>query len=220
MIEKTYNLPADFFPTLNSDTNLYYYSTDISSKNNKIIFSQNLICLLIDGEKEVINNSDKIYIENDKFFLLTAGKCLMSEKIVTSKNYKSVLLFFSDEFLIDFITRQEINLSNYENKIQNLIEFEKDSFITNYENSLLILEHSTKNSPELIATKVKEILFYLLEKNTKEMCVFFKNILTKNKNSTLKEIVEQHQNRNLTIEELAFLCNMSVSTFKRKFAEF
>ena len=43
--------------------------------------------------------------------------------------------------------------------------------------------------------------------------------LIKEKDSSFREVVERHVYSNLKVEEIAFLCNMSLSTFKRHFKE-
>lgn len=212
-------LPKDFFSFSGNEITIFFYDAEKPSTNNRITFSQNLLCLLLDGEKVVLKDKDKIAIKNDKFFLLTAGNGLMSEKIIKNKIYKSILIFFSDEFILRFIKKASINLSAGINENSAIVTFEKDLFVLNYEKSLLYLKESLLDNYDLVETKLNEILFYLLEKSTKDICNFFIHVLSKNRNSSIKEIIEKHETSNLNIDELAFLCNMSSSTFKRKFSE-
>ena len=81
-------LPKDFFSFSGNEITIFFYDAEKPSTNNRITFSQNLLCLVLDGEKVVLKDKDKIAIKNDKFFLLTAGNGLMSEKIIKNKKSK------------------------------------------------------------------------------------------------------------------------------------
>jgi hypothetical protein len=45
------------------------------------------------GTKELITQNHTTRIENDKFVIIKAGNCLMSESISLSQNYRNMLLF-------------------------------------------------------------------------------------------------------------------------------
>jgi AraC-like DNA-binding protein len=67
----------------------------------------------------------------------------------------------------------------------------------------------------LLLVKFEEIMLYLLYKYKEkfEFYLFFnfKEV------SPFKNVVESNVHSNLKLEEIAFLCNMSLSTFKRHF---
>jgi len=67
-----------------------------------------------------------------------------------------------------------------------------------------------------LKAKFEEIMLYLVHHNKAD----FLNSLVQNvddKISRLTNIVENNKHNKLNLEELAFLCNMSISTFKREF---
>lgn len=219
MTDKKDNFPSLFLPNSDLDSDLCFYTTSTPSKNNKIIFKQNLICFVLQGQKEIYSNENRIFIDKNKFFFLKAGNSLMSEKITNEGAFKSVLLFFSDNFITNFVSKQQVDLSFYESETKSIIDFEKDNFIANFEQSLQLLYHTLKSNPNIIETKINELLLYLLATNSKKSSAFFHHLLQSPKTISIRKIVEKHQNQNLTISEIAFLCNMSVSTFKRRFSE-
>jgi AraC-like DNA-binding protein len=81
-----------------------------------------------------------------------------------------------------------------------------------FENKPLISEH-------FIATKLEEILLYLIERERPVLTDFIHTALQSVPSPEIIEVIKNPANINLTVEELAFLCSMSISTFKRKFAE-
>lgn len=70
---------------------------------------------------------------------------------------------------------------------------------------------------DIIELKVKEILFLLLRsKKAKQVASLLEGFVNRNTTS-FKNTVENHLYHDISLDELAHLCNMSLSTFKRHF---
>jgi AraC-like DNA-binding protein len=80
------------------------------------------------------------------------------------------------------------------------------------------LKKEVKNT-SLLNVKLDEILLYIYLNYKEKLAITFNSIQSRNQNLELINVVHNNLNSNLTVEELAFLCNMSISTFKRKFIE-
>lgn len=211
-------LPNDFFNGTTADAHIYFYETDQSSQKNKINFSQNLLCFLVDGCKEIFTPNNKLSINNTQLFLLQSGKSLMSEKAVENNKYSSILLFFSDRFVLNLIANKQLSVSTG-NTYSSPLSFLKDDYMVHYQQSLLLLANTLQTNNKLVETKLAEILLYLFHKNTPPIHAFFQSILHQRSDVSFIDFINKQANNNLTLNELAFLCNMSVSTFKRKFAQ-
>ena len=219
MQKKNHNLPIDFSKE-NKDIFLYFYATSVGSIKNRVTFSENLFSLLLEGEKEAYSKSSHTKIGNDKFLLIRKGTSLMTEKLLDNKQYKSILLFFSNAALLDFCLRFNISLNKevLENQPDFFLVLPKDNFIKNYELSFKILDdEKLKKDESLLKVKFDEIMLFLLKKYPEEITSFIQNALNESDNHEFKSTVLQHIHKGLTVEELAFLCNMSLSSFKRKF---
>ncbi|AND63215.1 hypothetical protein AX766_01625 [Flavobacterium covae] len=214
-----HNLPFDFFQNNHFDCAIYFYNTQQSSKNIPVTFTHNVLCFLLNGHKEVISNQNNISIQNDQFFLLQSGNSLMTERLIGDSGYNSILFFFSDHFLNEILSKKQIELPKTMQSNQTVLNIHKDTYINLFEKSLLLLKNEFNKAPYLTSIKLEEILFYLLSKEPERITNFFKNTLSRHKNKSIKDIIQQYEDSHLTIEELAFLSNMSISTFKRKFAE-
>ena len=70
----------------------------------------------------------------------------------------------------------------------------------------------------LLAVKFEELMLYLLQKYGQKFEIYLYSLVAK-ETSPFKKIVESKIHSNLKLEEIAFLCNMSLSTFKRHFIE-
>jgi len=219
MVEKIYYLPGDFVRGEIAETAIHFYSTNQSSRTNKISFNYNLLCFVLQGQKEVIDGLSRTSIGNDSIFLLPGGNTLMAEKTTLGNSYKSILFFFSTNFLREFTAQAKLTKSRIGPSRSNLRAFKKDAYISNFENSLLMLGSKLNINHRMAEAKLREILLYLLERDEVVATEFMLNALQRDRDLPFFKIINSQVSGNLTIEELAFLCNMSVSTFKRKFAE-
>jgi AraC-like DNA-binding protein len=147
---------------------------------------------------------------------MKSGHCLMTEQLSDRNNYRSLLLFFSDTALSKFIENIELNKTEPA-KNSSVHAFEYDEFIRHFIQSLTaILKLSGKIRNNLLEVKFQEIMLYLTELHGTD----FLQSLVSNNNDTIRKFtrtIESNQLNKLTLKELAFLCNMSVSTFKREF---
>ena len=192
----------------------YYSSKEIAKQ--QIILNQNTFSFLIEGNKEVVFDTTTLAIDNSKFLIMKSGHCLMTEKLSDTQNYRSVLLFFSNEILLKFIQKNELN-RNELSEYKSVYSFKYDEFIKRFVNSLLDISKLSKNiQKRILEVKFEEIILYLTEIYGTE---FLQSLLKKSNKNSQKFIqtVETNWMNKLTLKELAFLCNMSVSTFKREF---
>jgi len=192
----------------------YYSSKEISKQ--QIILNQNTFSFLIEGRKEVVFDNSKLSIDNHKFLIMKSGHCLMTEKLSEIKNYRSILLFFTNETLSRFI--QKFEIKNIEpTKYKSVYSFEYDVFIKRFVDSLVDISKLSRTvQKRLIEVKFEEIMLYLIELHGTYILY---SLTIHNDNITQKftRTVESNQLKKLTLKQLAFLCNMSVSTFKREF---
>jgi len=98
------------------------------------------------------------------------------------------------------------------------VVFEKDEFIKTYITSLKLIQLKPATfSDKIIELKFEELMLHLLEKYPAETLSFQTKNQQEYTDFEIRKAVELNITNNLTLEELAFLCHTSVSTFKRKF---
>ena len=206
--------------SLNSEKSLnvqvYDYCSSQEISKQQIILNQNTFSFLIEGNKEVIFDNSDLSIDNRKFLIMKSGHCLMTEKLSEIKNYRSILLFFTNETLSRFIQKFELNNSK-QNEYKSVHSFEYDKFIKRFVDSLIDISKLSKTvQKKIIEVKFEEIMLYLIELHGTHILYY----LTSNNDNLTQNFtrtVESNQLKKLTLKELAFLCNMSISTFKREF---
>ncbi|MBC7411026.1 MAG: helix-turn-helix transcriptional regulator [Bacteroidia bacterium] len=209
-------LPNDILQENEQKVQVYDYYINSACLKNKVALTKNVFSFLVEGSKELITHDETVTIGNDKFMLIKSGNCLMSETLSPSNNYHSILLFFTDEAILNFATKNKLNILN--TKVHTPYHICKyDDFIENFVASLKhILTQPTSLQEKLLQLKLEEILLYLIYKKGK---AFIENFIVNEDNFALKfkDVIENNRLNNLTIQELSFLCNMSSSTFKRNF---
>ena len=216
-IDTIYTLPSVFIKGKLAECCIHFYSTQQSSSKNKIILQQNLICFLQAGNKEIAHSFSTEAIDPTALFILPTGRVLMSEKTTKENTYKSILLFFSDHFFLDFLQNHGLKLPK-NSEARASIKIKKNAYLRHFEQSLDLLENELTDT-QLLKIKLEEILLYVYKHHIEQLLPIFKNIQHRQQNLPLIEVVNHNLDKHLSIEELAFLCHMSVSTFKRKFLE-
>ncbi len=219
MKDTVHFLPAAFSPKEGDAVHLEYYRTAQSSQKNRVNFSQNLLCILVEGHKEVFAGSEIVRFDPDKMLFLQAGNTLMTERTVEAAGYHSILFFFSNSFLFDFLLQHKISLDQNGPANGKMLLLKKDNYILNLQAGLSLLEGKSETQAALRNCKLEELFIYLFENHGEAMKAFVKKALAEDRNLRLKQIVNGQEGENLSVSELAFLCNMSLSTFKRRFAE-
>ncbi len=212
-------LPKDLHLKTNAGIQLYDYQRTQGILKTKINLSQNTISFLRKGTKEVIGNDNIVKITNKDFVIMKSGNCLMTENISDSFNlYHSILLFFSNNDVLNFLEKHKKYSS--QNKLnKSFFIFEYDHFIENYVKTLehiVILPY--KIQEQILKNKFEELMLFLTHKKGFD---FLNAIVdsTDEKLNRLTAIVENNKLNKLNLEELAFLSNMSISTFKREFTK-
>lgn len=203
-------------------SNIIRYNSDQSVANSKIKLDQNLFSFLLEGSKSVQYAGTRVTINPNQFLLLSAGNCLMSEKTsVLNGQYRSILFFFDNELLTDFFIRHPMqggSLKGAQNPEPFLV-FEKDAFLTNFVDSLgLILASSQLLSQELQRAKLEELLIYICGCYPEVVKRLQLNSFHSDRDLLIRQVVTANMCNSISVEELAFLCYSTISTFKRRFA--
>lgn len=214
---KTISLPDSLNLDKGSSIEIFDYKSSKEISKQQIILNKHTFSFLVEGNKEVFFDNSSFSIENDRFLLMKSGHCLMTEKLSSeNNNYASVLFFFPNDLLLKFIRKYDIKRIAAQ-AFPSVYAFPYDPFIKRFVSSLLdITKLPLITQRKLLEVKFEEIILYLLEAGQSD----FVHALIAHSNDQTQQFIktiESNQLNKLTVKELAFLCNMSVSTFKREF---
>ncbi|MBW8685683.1 helix-turn-helix domain-containing protein [Chitinophaga rhizophila] len=206
----------------NGSVSILRYRTGQPAARARIVLQQNLFTFLLSGEKTVHFAGEWVSVLPNQFVMLTAGNCLMTEKVVSPEaDYHSILLFFDSSFLNDFFNRHIHLFSRQPDPVsaRPYLLLKKDAFLETFVRSLdsmLVGDEPVFN--DLQRLKLEELLLYLAAKFPDKLQEIRNTSIQANDELLVRQVVSSHLNSRVTVEELAFLCNMSLSTFKRRFA--
>jgi AraC-like DNA-binding protein len=212
---KVLTLPEDLDISL-GNIQVYNYFTEVSHEKSMVKLQMNTISFLQEGSKEVYSKNHPVNIGNEAFLMMRSGHLLMTEKLSPLTGYNSLLLFFSDELLDQFI-QKHVDVDQHNDATEFAKAFVYDAFICQVVLSLkeLLAQPETFRS-KVLTVKFEEIMLYLLETQKQALLNFITVNLTEYTLNMIR-VVEGNTLKKLSLAQLAFLSNMSVSTFKREF---
>lgn len=216
---QTTTLPDDLKLSPVKDFFLFDYRNEQDLYKSKISLSMNTISFLQTGIKEVTAGEKTERIDHNSFLIMKAGNCLMTEKISeAARIYRSTLFFFTDAAVLAFLEKNQL-YTPLPKKEQSFFSFAYDTFTQHFAEGLLSLkELPAQTKHRLLRLKFEELMLWLSHKHGSD---FLNSLIrqTDNKVSRLSNVAESNKYNKLSLDELAFLCSMSVSTFKRAFVK-
>jgi len=221
---KTYYLPDDILDGSTAGPDevvIRSYTSGQDSVKNRIVLNQNMINLLASGTKTVVYPDATAVVNAGELVVLSTGNVLTSELLTGGQQFSSILFYFSNELFNRFLIKYDHLLQNIAplRGKQPFFIFKQDNFIKQFIASLQLLIAAESELPAAVRTlKLEELLLYLLHFDPERFRAI--QIITKDKEQLqIKKVVESHVGQLITVDELAFLCHMSTSTFKRRFSE-
>ena len=212
------NIPKTYFKDQKESPDLFVYDFKMTSDvvKSKVNLGMNMFSFLQVGKKQVHFAGTSVAVNKDQSLLLKKGNWLWTELLDTEAIYYCKLFFFSEEKLKEFLEKHSKNKEIIKDEIPYFI-IRNDTYITSYLNSLsTISEAPTVFMENLLSVKFEELMLYLLQKYGRKFEIYLHTLIIK-ETSPFRKIVESKIHSNLKLEEIAFLCNMSLSTFKRHF---
>lgn len=218
-----FNLPDDSSPDHDAERIIFQdYTAHPGAFKGRGVLQRHAISLVISGEKTMHFAEKTVHARDGEFHFLSAGNCVVTMNLLGTTPFRSILIFFDHKTLSDFhlkyetLTRDTRHSTNV--ATEPYLSFKKDAFVTNFIHSIsLLLQSSYKFSPEMRLLKFEELMLYILEKYPSSLLSFHEPGNRHPDDRGIRKAVETNITNNINVEELAFLCNMSLSTFKRRF---
>lgn len=213
------NIPELYFNTNKPKPDLFVYDLKMTedSIKTKVNLNMHMFSFLQTGKKQVHFANTSALVNNNQSILIKKGNCLWSELLDKDSIYFCKLFFFSEEKIKEFLNKQMISSKEKKVKSSSFFTIDNDEYLGYYFNSLTTITNKRSTfSNALLSIKFEELLMYLLSKYGARFENYLISLVTP-ETSSFKKSVEQNIYTPLSLEEIAFLCNMSLSTFKRHF---
>jgi len=212
------NIPEIYLDNSKTDTELFVYDFKMTNDvvKSKVNLSMNMFSFLQVGRKQVHFADTSIAVNPKQSLLTKKGNCLWTELLDKENIYYCKLFFFSEKRVRDFLEKHVDNKPSEEEETPYFI-IKNDAYINSYLSSLNTIGSAPPIFMDnLLSIKFEEIMLYLSNKYGRRFETYLYSLISKNR-SPFKKVVESNVHSNLKLEEIAFLCNMSLSTFKRYF---
>lgn len=213
------NIPKVYINNDKESPDLFLYDLKMSQDiiKSKIDLTMNMISFLQVGKKQVYFADTSVDVNVKQSLILKKGNCIWTELLDKEAIYYCKLFFFSENKILEFLNKHCSKKQQYKEIPCFIIE--NDDYISSYLFSLSQIDiNSTDLKNKLLSVKFEELLLYLMNKYGLTFELFLNSLISE-EYSSFKKTVESNLYSNLNLDEIAFLCNMSLSTFKRKFVK-
>lgn len=107
--------------------------------------------------------------------LLTQGNYIMSEVLSDEGKYEAIMIYFDDNFVLDFIKNYKIELLRSGKR--SFVSFHSDVFLKSLTDSFeLYINKSIVNKNEILKLKTQEIFLHLLSEQKEKFFTFLKAV--------------------------------------------
>ncbi|HEX2939303.1 MAG TPA: AraC family transcriptional regulator [Ruminiclostridium sp.] len=180
---------------------------------------ENLLVIVLEGKKKLICGDYTTVLSKGEFGFFRKGNYIMNQ-ILTNGRYESLLVFISNECL------REIKQLYDKNRIYKICADQvpyvhgiMGTYMQNEAEQITKLLTDKRNDyHDILKLKTRELLMFLFHDNTiDEMLSFINSCLSID--DDIKVYMESNYTAHMSVTDIANALHMSVSTFKRRFAD-
>jgi len=169
--------------------------------------------ILIEGSKIIHTATENITISAREICFLTQNNYYMSERMTKESRYKSMILYFDDNFVLEFIKKYKLQLRTAEERDSLEINYGSDKYFL--ENIIQFEEYLEKGfSSELLKLKVEEMFLQTLRLSSKKFHAFLNAIINKTEARSL-HILESNIDMIENIEDMCRVTRLSPNQLRR-----
>lgn len=190
----------------------------------KFNLMENEACFLhvIEGKSHTISEIERTSLHSQESVLMKCGSYISNMLPTKDGNYfHSFAIHFHLEVLEELYKNEiPVFFKNTANApVPNFIRVENKELITNYIEGIMLYFNrpSVLITEDLLKLKLKEILILLFKLDDTTRIYDIMASLFSPSTYSIRQIAEANLYINISVEELASLCNVSISTFKREF---
>ena len=180
-------------------------------------------CFVFVNEGEVSIRSQTEYMNLKKNNAILA-KCLnyffeTDDKQKESSDGIEVIAVILHPSQVEELFGFDLSQSNYSIKY-NIKQIDVDRLLTYFKESInIMLDNPELADERMVETKLKEFVLLITKSQNAPSQLDFLSALFKPLDIEFKSTIQHNIYSNLTLDELARLCHLSISSFKRKFSE-
>jgi AraC-like DNA-binding protein len=179
---------------------------------SRVLFECCAFSFVQNGQKRIYRAGGNTTLRYGHGMLIPEGNSIIAEHSNTDDLYQSFIVFFPARLGHEFMAGKTLKVRAKTDA--PYLYFEVDTYIQAYVDHLRsLIDQRQSLSAEMAVLKVRELLTALYELEPDVITALF----GRQNEPPLKQVVEANLLNPLTLEELAFLANRSLSSFKRDF---
>ncbi len=189
------------------------YITKTQNSNVYARTTMHSMGIVLEGSKVIHLSNEDINIEKTDIFFLTQNNYYMSERLVNDSKYKSLLVYFDDKFIFDFINKYNIQINTKDEESTVKASYKSDKL---FENSVQTFQEYLKVdfNENLLKLKIEEIFLQAIKHNEKKMYSFFNSILATSQDR-IKYILESNIDLIQTLDDMCKITRLSENKIRR-----
>ncbi|MBW4888832.1 helix-turn-helix transcriptional regulator [Mucilaginibacter sp. HMF5004] len=201
------------------DITFVSYRETGSLLKNMVVFNQYAISFVLNGQKEIYRSTENTVIKAGQAMLIPEGNSIIAEHSPNRNQYHSLVIFFPGHLAANLLDRHHIALDKAlpPHNGDSFIHFSSTGYLNEYLRGIqALIATGHQLSYPIALHKLEELLLVIYELFPTQLV----NLFSRNRDSdklSLKSLVEKNLFSKLTLDELAFLANRSLSSFKRDF---
>lgn len=189
--------------------------------SSRVWFKEAHLVFILSGQKSWEFDGEMFQVKPGDVVFIKQGNGTIHHS--SSSEFCALILFLPHEFISNFLLISDLASAKgqKDNSVESLIKIENSIILESYRNSLLsyLTEHGGIDFASIARIKLHELLHYIFaQKTLSGIASHLKSMVDEN-SAHLQNIVEQNFTLPLDLDEFAEMCNMSLSTFKRKFKD-
>jgi len=190
----------------------FRFMSDMVKENRACFF------YLMDGEYRSRSDTNSVTLQTKDGVVKRCGPYI-AEFLgsADSETCEAIAIYFYEDVLREIYTETPALFEK--NQSRNLLrKIASNDLVNEYIQSILFyFENPVVADEQLITLKLKELIILLLKTDKYQSVLELMTDLFRPHTASFKQVIESHLYSDIGIDELAHLCNMSLSTFKREF---
>ncbi|MEL6558632.1 MAG: AraC family transcriptional regulator [Bacteroidota bacterium] len=193
-------------------------------KDIHLSIEQTFLLYVVKGVVKLVSPNETMEVDRGKMALVRKGSYIMSETLSNDEHQFSAFLFFlSDGLIEEFFLTSDFPAPVAPKHRKFVCPISATTELELYIQSIVMLLKSQQKltaEDTLLKLKAKELLLLLFQTNEANGVMNVFSISSENEEARFRRLIDQNYMNDITIDEMAFLCMMSTSNFKRKFKEY
>ena len=169
--------------------------------------------ILLEGSKVIHTTDEDVTISSNEICFLTQNNYYMSERMTRDSKYKSMIIYFDDKFIFEFVKKYKIMLQTQDSKNLISVNYKHDGLFTN--SVLSFVKYLEKKlDTNLLKLKIEEILLHTLRVDTKAFSTFINAVLSRSSDRILY-LLESNVDIMQSLDDMCTLSRLTPNQLRR-----